>query len=265
MNSWNSEVVHSLYEKQNVGFLTHFDGKTRMQHASVAGAFRQLVAKDGASPDSKKTLERAREIVKADKSPRPIPYQSPSWGVYMQMLSELGKTKELQDLLEYADTHLNPTWENGGLHYPRNDQVFDGDGNLIHMEPHSGNSGIGYARLNVKDGQKKMWEHPWTHEELQGRPWIEGATLADGVDFLRGEWDENASALVVTLKRATEGETKVVPIVARNLSAGFWAVYIRGKLTKEHHLKDSSNFTVEVQDVGFEEVDVVFLKLSAIE
>jgi hypothetical protein len=28
------------------------------------------------------------------------------------------------------------------------------------MDPFSGNAVIGYARLNVPDGQKVMWEHP---------------------------------------------------------------------------------------------------------
>ena len=42
------------------------------------------------------------------------------------------------------------------------------------MEPYSGNRAIGYARLNVEDGQKRIW---WTPDEVRSRPCIEGVRL----------------------------------------------------------------------------------------
>ena len=155
MNSWNSEEVRSRYDQQIMGSLTSFDGKTRLHPARVAMAFRDLVLKEGHDPNDPETLRLARDEKRHVLSQR-IPFETLNWGTFTMMLSELGKTKELNDLLEYADEHLQPTWEQGGLFYPRNDQLADEDWNLLHVEPHSGNSGIAYSRLNVEDGQKKI-------------------------------------------------------------------------------------------------------------
>lgn len=40
-----------------------------------------------------------------------------------------------------------------------------------------------YARLDVKDRQKIMWDHPWTPEEVNGRPWI-GAVGEQELDLV---------------------------------------------------------------------------------
>jgi hypothetical protein len=62
--------------------------------------------------------------------------------------------------LAYADENLDPVWEKGGLYYPRNDKLENGEPKWTHMDPFSGNAAIGYSRLNVRDGQKKMWDRP---------------------------------------------------------------------------------------------------------
>ena len=51
-----------------------------------------------------------------------------------------------------------------------------------------------------KDGQKKMWERPWTSAEMEKRPWIDNFDLGDGVDVLRGSWVEEHGAMVLTLR-----------------------------------------------------------------
>jgi hypothetical protein len=63
--------------------------------------------------------------------------------------------------------------------------LVDEEWNLLHVDPLSGNAGIGYARLEVENGQKKMWESPRTSDLLAGRPWVDGLNYADGIDFLR--------------------------------------------------------------------------------
>ncbi|KIW42237.1 uncharacterized protein PV06_05801 [Exophiala oligosperma] len=254
MNTWNSEKVHSLYESQVLGFLTTVGGKTRLLPTRVSSAFRHLVLEKGEDPDSEETLRKAREMSPQFVSPA-FPFEAVNWNGFAQMLSELGKDKELDDLLEYADSRLNPTWENGGLYYPRNDAVMDEDGNLVHMEPHSGNSGIGYSRLNVKDGQKMMWEQPWTREILAKRPFVDDVGFADGVDFLRGAWDAEAHAMVVTLKSWTGQDTEV-SFSVKNLERGDWAVYVNGELQQTTTVKGSESVGVTVT-AGNDEVDVV--------
>lgn len=252
MNAWNSEEVRARYDDHVVGFLTDVNGKTRLNPTRVALAFRKLVLEDGADPHSPETLVHAHRI--CDKYVNSvIPFETISWVTFTMMLSELGKKKELADLLEYADTHLNPTWENGGLYYPRNDLLLDNNCNMVHMEPHSGNAGIGYARLNVEDGQKIMWEKPWTRQTLASRPFVDGVSFADGVDFLRGVWDEAARAMIVTLK-SWSGDARTVKLRVNNLERGDWAVYIDSKLKST--VKDAE--TVDfVQVVGAAEVDVI--------
>jgi hypothetical protein len=51
-----------------------------------------------------------------------------------------------------------------------NDNIWESKrGIAFYMDPCSGNATIGYARLNVKCGQKRMWERTRTrHEELGG-------------------------------------------------------------------------------------------------
>ncbi len=96
----------------------------------------------------------------------------------------------------------------GGLYYPRNDEREDGEGNWKYVDPFTGNAAIGYARLNVEDGQKIMWEQPWTAEEVDGRPWVDGFDLGAGVDVLRGQWVEKRKSMVVTLRSWNDEERK---------------------------------------------------------
>lgn len=56
------------------------------------------------------------------------------------------------------------------------------------VDSYTGNVAVGYALLNIPDGQKKMWEEFWTKELLDRRPYFEGIELGRGVDWIRGEW-----------------------------------------------------------------------------
>lgn len=114
-----------------------------------------------------------------------FPYTQPTYGYVVEWLSELGKTTELNALLDYADKRLNPTWEKGGLYYPRNDEKVDEDVNRTHMCPFTGNAAVGYARLNVEDGQKKMWDRHWTKEDEAKRPYVEDFDFSQGVDCFK--------------------------------------------------------------------------------
>lgn len=75
-------------------------------------------------------------------------------------LSELGDRPRLDGLLAYADRHMKPSWADGGLYYPRNDQVQDDYGNRTLVEPHTGNVLLAYARLNVPDGLWRLYNEP---------------------------------------------------------------------------------------------------------
>jgi hypothetical protein len=163
MNTWNSNLVKSLYEKQSLGFITVIDGQVRLHDPVVAGIYRDLIGADNFPPHDAAILAKAREMAKS-VPPAKFPYSQPTFGYVAQWLSEMGRTTELQGLLDFADRNLRPTWENGGLFYPRNDTRIDESGEWALMDPFSGNAAIGYARLNVTDGQKKMWDKPLTRD-----------------------------------------------------------------------------------------------------
>ncbi|KAK5166896.1 uncharacterized protein LTR77_007625 [Saxophila tyrrhenica] len=257
MHGWNSDFVRASYEKQTLGFLTHFDSKTQLQPTRVAMAFRRLVAEENLDPEDKTTLDKARD--ESSKVNTHFPYETLNWLGFTMMLSELGKRKELDDLLDYADTHLGPAWVKGGLYYPRNGALYDEDGNFVHMEPHSGNSGIGYARLNVSNGQKTMWERPWTREVLESRPWLDGAGFDGGIDFLRGVWHAEQKAMILTVRR-WEAVNKAATFVMKNAGAAQWAIYVNGSLKE---IKDSSgDGEVEITEmVDQRELDIVVKEL----
>ena len=261
MNTWNSDFVRSNWRRQSLGHLTKTNDKTKLQWTKVAQAYRSIVADNGGQEpkDVEATLAQARELSKSANFPPALPFEAASRGLFMMMLSEMGGQEELNDLLEFADQALNPTWERGGLFYPRNDLMADERGDFVHVEPHSGNSAIGYARLNVEDGQKKMWDRPWTRETLASRPWVDGMTLGDDVDFLRGAWDEAKRALVFTARLWDMGRStpKEASFTVKNLRAGDWAVYVNGELQKAEYVGADGELRVNVSVAPLTEVDVV--------
>lgn len=203
MNTWNSAAVRSTFRSQILGFLSRTPpGDVSLNPVPVAHTIRRLVAEQGAEPDAPETLRQAREIVASSSEPkRRPPFPQPTLGYVVQWLSELGEGELLSGLLKQADTFLNPSWENGGLYYPRCDQVADRNGNATLMDPYTGNAAIGYARLNIEDGQKKMWEKPWAGEFVKRKPFIDTTAFEDGgVDFLRAGWSEELNAFIVTAK-----------------------------------------------------------------
>ncbi|CVK85022.1 uncharacterized protein FMAN_01944 [Fusarium mangiferae] len=256
MNTWNSDVVKSLYDKQSLGFITVIDGQVRLHDPVVAGIYRDLMDDaDKISPHNAAILAQAQRMAKS-VAPIKFPYSQPTFGYVIQWLSEMGRTVELQGLLDFADAKLRPTWENGGLYYPRNDARVDDSGEWAHMDRFSGNAGIGYARLNVSDGQKKMWDRPWTRDFLAVEPWIDNLDLSQGVDYLRGLWDSGEKALIATMKSWNGDEVTVEPI-ARNLEQGTWVVYVNDEPVKCDAVGQPGSLSVTVT-VGAEEVDVVF-------
>ncbi len=239
MNSWNSASVHEMYHALSIGFLTR--------------------TSDNVDPDAPETLSRACGIV-SKETPKPdLPYGKPTFGYVAEWLSEVGKPGDLDALLRHADTYLNPTWANGGLYYPRCDTAANSDGNWRHMDPFTGNAAIGYARLNVPDGQKIMWEHPWTSQEVSARPWIDNVDLDCGVDSLRGSWDAERQMMVATW-RTWDGRVAEIRPVVRNLQPGLYGVYVNRSLIEKRELEGMDNEIAVDLEVGAEDVEFVVLK-----
>ncbi|KAK3291430.1 Rft protein-domain-containing protein [Chaetomium fimeti] len=260
MNTWNSEFVRDSYDKQALGFITNIDGHIELHHPAIGATIRQLVREEQADPSSAETLQRARDKYLANRSAG-FKYMQPLFGYVVEWLSELGKSKELGALLSHADAHFSPTWDRGGLYYPRQDQVTDESCCWKFVDPFTGNAAIGYARLNVEDGQKKMWDKPWTRGSLAKYPWVDDLDLSQGVDCLRGCWVEEEQAMVISL-RAWDGVDHKLDFSVKNLPAGHWGVYENGLLLCEHQITKGDAVEVSTMVCRDREIDVVVVKLS---
>jgi hypothetical protein len=211
MNSWNSQQVKSSYPSQSLGFLTRITPtRININPSALAHTIRNLVHTGDLDPNDPRTIKLAKDIVSKLPQKPQSSLQAPTFGYVCKWVSELGDTDTLQGLLNHADQFLNPKWENGGLFFPRCDEREDEEGNWTFVDPFTGNAAIGYARLNVKDGQKGMWEKPWTRKEVEGRPWVDGVGFEMGVDVLRGDWvvDGEVEAMVMTVRTWDGGEKR---------------------------------------------------------
>jgi hypothetical protein len=106
--------------------------------------------------------------LKGDAKAAPTPFRSPALGYVALWLAELGDTDTLRALLAHADRHMRPTWEHGGLFYPRNDASYGARGDLTYMDPLTGNALIGAARICPPDGMRAIFEAPWTPQHRRG-------------------------------------------------------------------------------------------------
>ncbi|KAI4145100.1 MAG: hypothetical protein L6R39_003938 [Caloplaca ligustica] len=255
---WNSAEVKQVSSTAGAGFLQHLGARTNIRPPELATEIRRISAAENADPDSPSVVDRAWESMK-NLPPAATRSPLPAFGFIAQWLSEIEGPSELDPLLRHADQYLHPTWHEGGLFYRRNPPGWDDEGNYLYMEPYSGNAAIGYARLNVQGGQKRMYEEPWTKEDVLKRPCIEGVGLDDGVDFLRGVWVEERKAMVVTV-RSWEGKEVKMGILVKGLKQGRWGVYVDGGLREVVSKGEADDVRVQMT-VGGKEVDVVVVKV----
>ncbi len=277
MNAWNPEVVSDLYPKQSLGYISRAsDDRVNLNPPDVAQAIRSLVASEGLDPNAPSTLAKAKELAPRMKSPgNALPYKEPIFGYVVQWISEMGDKSTLDGILTHADKFLAPTWERGGLYYPRSTKLSDEDGNWTMCDPFTGNGAIGYARLNVPGGQRKMWEKAWTPADVAEAPFVDGIDLSSGVDFSRGVWMPERGALVITMRRWNEATIRYAPfyldivdidclsrlqLLCRNLPTGTYGVYVNGNLSETRRVdvrSDDINLELEVDGT---EQDVVLLR-----
>lgn len=203
INSWNPEQAHSTYVPQTRGFITRKkDGRVNLNPGPVAHVIRRLAAADETiDPAADETAQLAwSEINNGPSNGHKSAHQVPNFGYLLEYTSEVAEDPSiLKGLLKHADAYLTPSWDKGGLYYKRCEVLVDEDGNHTQVDPFTGNAAIGYSRLNVIDGQRKMWDKPWTTEKLQNEPFVDGIGFGDGVDFLRAIWDEQAAVFVLTV------------------------------------------------------------------
>ncbi|KAL8951149.1 MAG: hypothetical protein Q9222_002856 [Ikaeria aurantiellina] len=261
---WNYAQIQSMYHSVSKGYLQRVDDRINIRPPLFANEIRRVAKASKEDADSPSLLEQARKNVEQAPPTQTSRAPLPTFGFVAQWLSEVGGPTDLDPLLRHADQFLHPSWHKGGLYYARDDATrakWDDDGNYLHMEPYSGNAAIGYARLNVQDGQKKMFDKPWTKEEVLERPCVEEVGLESGVDFLRGVWLEEKRCMVVSL-RSWDGEQRETGFVIKMLPVGRYGKYVDGKLQGIDVVeKKGDDVSFEVR-VGATDVDVVVMDLG---
>ena len=136
-------------------------------------------------------------------------------------VSEMGDDKTLQGLLGHAGRFMRPTWHQGGLYYPRNDEPEDDRGHRTLVEPHTGNVLLGYARLNVPDGLFHLYNDP-LEEQFFATPAL--TEMGADVELHSAYFRENTLWFRMGL-RGLDGNEVVIGRVARY---GAWTLACDG-------------------------------------
>lgn len=257
---WNYKQTEPLYPSIANGFLEKVDGRTNIRPRTVAHAIRRIVADEGGSHDDPSVIVRACESVK-DQPPSTNRFYAPVFAHVAYWVSEYGSPDDLESLLRHADTFFRPSWHKGGLYYKRSDSGWNEDGNYTYVEPLTGNAAIAYARLNVQHGQKKMWDKPWTKEQVESRPWIDGVHLDQGIDYLRGAWDDASQSMVATFRSWNGSKVSIKPAI-KALPAGQYGVYVNGELKDVAEVHKPVGEIAADLDVGQDDLDLVVMRAS---
>ncbi|GKT92415.1 hypothetical protein Ct61P_10265 [Colletotrichum tofieldiae] len=135
MHSWNPDFVEKIYEDRKPNWFRHHgDGTLSVAVSPLTGP-----------------VEGADQLLRGGEH-----------GWVAAVAAEMGDEETLNRLLRFADDRLSPRFERGGLMYPRSDTMFDERGNYILSSPMQSNALFPLARLNVRNGFQRLYEHPWS-------------------------------------------------------------------------------------------------------
>ena len=133
-------------------------------------------------------------------------------GQMLAFVAEIGDTKARDGMLAHLDEFCNPTWEKGGLFYPRNDQDWDTDGNMVRMDPWTGTASAAHARLTTENGLWNIYNKPWGPLHF-AQPAL--AEVDEEIDVLRAIFVPSRHALVLTM-RTWHGNSMAAKMVISN-------------------------------------------------
>ncbi|KAI9034062.1 hypothetical protein DFJ74DRAFT_700453 [Hyaloraphidium curvatum] len=206
LNAWNPAASDALWPRQIAGWLkSDPEGTVRVCPPNVAAMRRARI--EAGEREDEVVIENEAEIA------RKVPFVMPTLGYIAAGLSEKGPRDKLEGLLRYADRYLKPTMRDGGLYYPLNGTSYDSDGNPVFMDPLTGNAMLAYARLNVPDGMRKLYEGAWKRDDPRwAEPFLASAEPASAIDIVRCAYLRDRGALVFGLA-AWSGEVEATVAV----------------------------------------------------
>jgi hypothetical protein len=139
--------------------------------------------------------------------------------------SEVGDQTTLERLLAYADRFLQPSWDKGGRYYPRQDEAVDSAGYPIAMDPHTGNALLGYARLNVPHGLRKLYDDPWDDAHFSSPALVD---MTPALDVRRAWFERDQPRLTLTLGPLHDQSTLAALTIGNHWGRGDWTLNIDG-------------------------------------
>ncbi|RKE36436.1 hypothetical protein B0G76_2621 [Paraburkholderia sp. BL23I1N1] len=211
MNTWNPVIVREFYARNfDEVFREGPDGTISIWPMQLAEQVHAAIASD---KDPEVCVDFRRHVFNT--------------GYYdlafiLPFISEVGDKERLAGLLAHADRFMQPSWRDGGLYYPRNDVSWNDEGHLTYMDPWCGNGSIAHARLNVKDGLRTLYNHPWEEEHFK-QPALHG--LSEKIDVLRAIFSRERDALVLTLRSIGADRTARLEIGNARGRSGNWTLY----------------------------------------
>ena len=113
-----------------------------------------------------------------DRNLRGMPASAPEatagMGYFAVYSAEMGDTEAVNLMLQFADTHLSPVWEQGRYYYPRNDdKSVDANGISPISSALQGNALLPFARLLSGNGLWRLHNQPWRNEQ-RSQPEVTG-------------------------------------------------------------------------------------------
>lgn len=175
MNFWLMSLLHSWYPEI-----------VRQQYSTLMR--RHLLE----GPDNTRWIRPMSGLGESEEVQ--LTAQDMSWAACLA--SEVGDTETLEGLFAYADRFMNPVWEDGAYYYKRRDENFDADGLFTGMDPASGNAMFNYARLNVENGLKMLYDGPFDDKHF-AQPAL--TDVPAEVDVRRAWFSQEHDALVITI------------------------------------------------------------------
>ncbi|HKR90139.1 MAG TPA: hypothetical protein VJS38_18370 [Phenylobacterium sp.] len=198
MNMWNGEAVKANYERLRDAWIV--DGPSGTKSVRLPPAPEGA----GALPEG---------------STADLGWMS-AWA------SEMGDRETLDGLLAHADRFMKPRWLDGGYYYPRCDTSRDSFGNLTIMDPTTGNALLNYARLNVPNGLRKLYENPRGALALK-EPVITG--ISNDAALRCAMFLPDSNALVFTPTAGCEEADTSIFRIENIADRGAWSLSIDGQ------------------------------------
>lgn len=140
--------------------------------------------------------------------------------------SEMGDEDTVAGLLAHADRYMSPRWKNGGYFYPRCDRAYDEAGRVTAINPTVGNALLPYARLNVKDGLRKLYEGPWSDTHFHDPAVVE---TSGSLDFRTAKFLPEEHTLHLFVSKRDDRDNPMEITIERVWDRGNWKIQRNGQ------------------------------------